>query len=165
MMELEIRPLTSEDAGAWRLIRLRMLTEHPEAFGEDAEEFAQRNDAELAQRIREGNVIGAWQAGKLVGTVGWFCGRGRKRAHVAEIWGMYVAPEQRRNGAARALLSEALRASALAGVQVWELGVEEQNHAARALYESEGFSTWGIEPDAYRFEQQAVNILHMSRRA
>lgn len=162
---MEIRAMNAGDAAAWREIRLRMLTEHQEAFGEDPEDFAGRAEPELIQRIHDGNVIGAWQDGTLIGTVGWFCGRGRKRAHIAEIWGMYVAPETRRAGAGRALLLEALRASAAAGIDVWELGVEEHNSGARALYESEGFKTWGTEPDAYRFNQRSVNILHMSRVA
>ncbi|MCA8912680.1 MAG: GNAT family N-acetyltransferase [Planctomycetes bacterium] len=161
---MKIRALDADDANAWREIRLRMLSEHQEAFGEDPDDFAGRENAELVQRIRDGNVIGAWIDGALVGTVGWFCGRGRKRKHVAEIWGMYVAPEHRRTGAGRALLIEALRASAAEGVEVWELGVEEQNTGARALYEAEGFAEWGIEPDAYRFSDRSVNIIHMSRR-
>ena len=161
---MEIRPLQDSDAVAWRVIRMRMLTEHPEAFGEDPEDFAARDEAELRRRIQDGNVIGAWLGGQLVGTVGWFRGRGRKRKHIAEIWGMYVAPDARRTGAGRALLRSALDASRLANVSVWELGVEEHNHGAIALYESEGFARWGVEPDAYRFGGSSVNIVHMTRQ-
>lgn len=160
---MEIRPLQESDAEAWRTIRLRMLKDHPEAFGEDADDFAARSDEELRQRIRDGNVIGAWVDGVLAGTVGWFCGRGRKRAHIAEIWGMYVTPAARRGGAARKLLRAAFEASEKAGVCVWELGVEEHNQSAIALYESEGFVRWGLEPEAYRFDGRSVNIVHMSR--
>lgn len=161
---MEIRVLSDEDTTAWREVRLRMLSEHPEAFGEDAADFAARSDDELRRRIRDGNVVGAWLEGNLVGTVGWFCGRGRKRAHIAEIWGMYVSPEARRTGAGRALLRAAVDASKAAGVSVWELGVEELNTGAIALYESEGFERWGVEPDAYRFDRTSVNIIHMTRK-
>lgn len=161
---MEIRALNDDDASAWRTIRLRMLTDHPEAFGEDATDFAARSDDELCQRIRDGNVIGAWIDGALAGTVGWFCGRGAKRRHIAEIWGMYVTPEARRKGAARLLLRAAIDASTRAGVCNWQLGVEEHNTNAVALYESEGFNRWGLEPDAYRFAERSVNIVHMSKR-
>ena len=161
---MQIRPLQDSDADAWREIRLRMLIDHPEAFGEDPQDFSARPTPELCERMRDGNVIGAWIDGKLSGTVGWFCGRGRKRAHIAEIWGMYVTPEARRKGAARLLLRAAIDASMQAGVGVWELGVEEHNTSAIALYESEGFVRWGVEPDAYRFEDRSVNIVHMSKQ-
>jgi ribosomal protein S18 acetylase RimI-like enzyme len=160
---MEIRPLQDSDADAWREIRLRMLREHPEAFGEDPGDFNKQDAAALCRRMREGNVIGAWADGRLIGTVGWFCGRGLKRRHIAEIWGMYVAPEARRKGAARLLLRASIDASSRAGVCVWELGVEEHNTGAVALYETEGFKRWGIEPDAYRFDDRSVNIVHMSR--
>ncbi|MCB9894797.1 MAG: GNAT family N-acetyltransferase [Planctomycetes bacterium] len=162
---MRIRALTDEDAPAWREIRARMLREHPEAFGEDADEFLARELPELCDRIRDGRVMGAWIDGTLAGTVGWFVGRGAKRKHVAEIWGMYVAPETRRAGAARALLRAAVEASDAVGVRVWELGVEENNHSALKLYESEGFAVWGVERDAYRFSGRSVNVLHMSRFA
>ncbi|MCA8915829.1 MAG: GNAT family N-acetyltransferase [Planctomycetes bacterium] len=162
---MNIRPLTEDDAADWREVRARMLREHPEAFGEDESDFLARDEAELRDRMRTGNVIGAWVEGKLAGTVGWVAGRGRKRKHVAEIWGMYVVAETRRAGLARALLRAAFDASRAVGVSVWELGVEENNLSARRLYESEGFSVWGTEHDAYRFDGRSVNVCHMSRFA
>lgn len=160
---MNLRPLTESDLADWRTIRLRMLRERPEAFGEDADDFAGRTDEEVRARLRDANLIGLWRDGALVGTIGWARSSGRKRRHLARIWGMYVATEARGTGGGRLLLRAAFDASREAGVTVWDLGVEEQNAVAIALYESEGFSRWGLERDAYRQDGRSINIIHMSR--
>jgi RimJ/RimL family protein N-acetyltransferase len=44
------------------------------------------------------------------------------------------------------------RATALEGVERLVLGVESGNEAARALYHTFGFATYGIEPQAYKLD-------------
>lgn len=160
---MNIRPLNESDVEAWKRIRRRMLEQCPEAFGADAEDLANMDDGEIRDRIVDGNVIGAWIGGRLVGCVGWYHDRGRKRRHLCQIWGMYVEPHARRHGIGRALVEAALRASGNAGVELWHLGVEESNAGARALYEALGFEPWGIERDALRLPGKSVNIVHMRR--
>jgi ribosomal protein S18 acetylase RimI-like enzyme len=56
---------------------------------------------------------------------------------------LYVAPEKRGGGLGRALLEEAIAVAKREGAAGIELGTEEGDTAARALYESAGFSNRG----------------------
>lgn len=160
---MNIRPLQKNDGEAWRNIRLRMLRDHPEAFGEHAEQFAERTDEEIAQRLTDGNLLGAFLENQLVGTAGWYLQQGAKRRHIGVIWGMYVAPEARSRGIGGALLDAVIESIRAAGCAVAQLGVAEPNVVARDLYESAGFKVWGREEEALRVEGQPVAIIHMWR--
>jgi ribosomal protein S18 acetylase RimI-like enzyme len=64
---------------------------------------------------------------------------------------MYVTPEARGQAVGRALLLAAIeRARAMPGVEQIHLGVVTSNVAARALYASAGFVTYGTEPHALK---------------
>lgn len=160
---MNIRPLQQNDGLPWRNLRLRMLREHPEAFGEHAEQFAERSDAEIAQRLVDGNLVGAFVNNELAGTAGWFLQKGAKRQHIGVIWGMYVAPEFRSRGIGGAILDQLLANIRDAGCDVAQLGVAEPNVIARELYESAGFKIWGREEDALRVDGKPVAIIHMWR--
>lgn len=58
-------------------------------------------------------------------------------AHLEEL---YVAPERRGHGMGRALLDATMDAARAAGAVRIDLGTEETDTAARALYESSGFT-------------------------
>ncbi|HRJ41637.1 MAG TPA: hypothetical protein PL105_07145 [Caldilineaceae bacterium] len=47
-----IRLLTTDDAAAYRRVRLQALQEHPEAFGSSAEDFAVQPLSDVADRLR-----------------------------------------------------------------------------------------------------------------
>ena len=53
---------------------------------------------------------------------------------------LYVAPERRRHGIGRALLEAAMEAARAAGATRMDLATSETDTAARALYDSCGFS-------------------------
>jgi RimJ/RimL family protein N-acetyltransferase len=144
-----IRPLLSSDAVIFQSLRLRGLTECPAAFSSSLEEEADTplsvTEARLAPKPGSA-VLGCFQDEKLVGVLGVLREPQRKLAHKALLWGMYVAPEYRRNGVGRSLVSSALQyAVKELGVQVVNLGVNTANTAAIALYERLGFRTWGTE--------------------
>jgi hypothetical protein len=86
----------------WR-VRLRALREHPDAFGMAYEEVRDRPLAEVAADLRtrytgrDSVILGAFGS-ELIGLAGCFRMEGRKSAHKALIWGMYVAPEARGRG-------------------------------------------------------------------
>src|SRR5688500_5867870 len=128
---MKIRRLTTKDAPAWRELRVRMLREHAEAFGEHVEDFLLRTPAELETRVIEGNVFGAVLEGTLVGSAGWRPEQGRKRAHIGMIWGMYVAPEARSRGIGGALLDTMLGEIRDSGRSLAQLSVAEPNVIAR----------------------------------
>jgi ribosomal protein S18 acetylase RimI-like enzyme len=140
-----------------------MLRERPDAYGEHADDFAQRPLVEVARRMVDGNVVGAFVEGKLVGAGGWFHERGLKRQHIGTIWGMYVTPEARSQGVGRALLDDLVRRIRKAGLDTASLTVSEKNAVARDLYNSAGFKEWGREPDSLRVDGKSVTVIHMSR--
>jgi ribosomal protein S18 acetylase RimI-like enzyme len=161
---MNIRRLTTQDVPAWRELRVRMLRDHPEAFGEHVDDFLQRPLPEVTTRILDGNVFGAFLDDKLVGAAGWHDQKGRKRAHIGVIWGMYVAPEARSRGIGGGLLDRLLDEIRASGRDVAELSVAEPNAIARELYESAGFREWGREPQALRVDGRAIVEIHMQRR-
>ncbi len=161
---MEIRPLTEADAEAWRELRLRMLREHPDAFGSSYEENVVRPLESFAQRLREAHnppdrfILGAFEEGKLVGSAGLQREEGAKDRHKADIFSVYVAPELRGRGIARALLTELIaRAKAAPGLEQLQLAVTTHNAAALSLYAALGFQTYGVQPHALKLGDRYVD--------
>ncbi len=70
---------------------------------------------------------------------------------------LYVAPESRGQGVGRALMEAAMEAARRAGATYMDLATGEDDIAARALYESLGFSNRGGRPDGpvnYYYERE-----------
>jgi ribosomal protein S18 acetylase RimI-like enzyme len=127
----------------------------------------ERIAAQLARGTgREDVMFGAFNdRGALVGLAGLGRQTGLKTRHRAHIWGMYVAPEARGRGVGRALMDALIaHARTLDGLERLTLGVESGNAAARALYLSLGFVTYGIEPQAYALDGQYWDSELMSLR-
>ena len=146
-----IRPLRPDDAVAYHAQRVRALREHPEAFGRSPEEVDSVEvwTARLRQDLDSENdlMLGAFEGGALVGVVGVYRERALKQRHVAHLWGVYVAPEQRGKDIGRALVKEAI-----ARVRRWHdleslwLDVTTVNTPARTLYASIGFTSAAVKP-------------------
>jgi ribosomal protein S18 acetylase RimI-like enzyme len=152
-----IRQLTETDAALFRALRLRALRESPHAFTNSYEEFSQQPLESTAQRFRDqvnsrvNFTLGAFQDDQLVGIVGFYRETALKIQHKGSIVSMYVQPECRSRGFARALLVEAIgRARQLPGLTQLLLGVMETQTTAKRLYESLGFVVYGREPDAVK---------------
>lgn len=133
-----------------RLDALRMA---PLAFLTTVEEEQKRGlhfFETIMSRTDDNNVIfGAFENERLVGSVGVIKGDRSKHKHRASIWGMFVDERQRGKGVGSALLDLAMQhAQNVMNVGLIFLSVEAQNTAAVKLYESKGFRTWGIEPNA-----------------
>jgi ribosomal protein S18 acetylase RimI-like enzyme len=158
-----IRELLEADAEAFQRVRTRALLDHPEAFFSSPEEELPLPELQRRLRERINVIVGAFDPG-LVGTVGVRRETFKKGAHKAYIWGVYVAPEARRRHLGRELLRRALEHARTMGVELVQLTVSTQTPAARALYASEGFVTWGIEPDALRVNGTSHAEEHMFLR-
>ena len=167
---MDIRTLTESDAQTFRAVRLRALTEEPEAFGATLEEELATPLEEIVRRFREtwcdtdNFVLGAWEH-QLIGMVGFTRAQRLKRRHIGSIWGTYVVPESRGRGAGKALLSEVIaRASRLPGLEQIHLSVVTTNLAARTLYASFWFDSFGVERRALKVDGRYFDEEHMSLR-
>jgi ribosomal protein S18 acetylase RimI-like enzyme len=107
-------------------------------------------------------VFGAFTGGEIVGMIGLKPERGAKDHHKGFLWGMYVEPRARRQGAGAALV-EALLRSAVDIVEQVTLSVVEGNDAAIALYRKFGFDIYGVEPRSLKSARGYSNEVLMVR--
>jgi ribosomal protein S18 acetylase RimI-like enzyme len=150
---MHIRQLTEADVEIYRTLRLTCLCESPHAFTSSSEEFSQRTLDSIAQQLRghENFTLGAFEDEQLVGMVGFYRETVLKLRHKGNIVSLYVRPESRSRGIARALLVEAItRARRLPDLKQLLLGVVVTQTTAKRLYESLGFSVYGREPHAVK---------------
>jgi RimJ/RimL family protein N-acetyltransferase len=158
--------LEAGDAAAFRDFRLAALRECPTAFSSSYEEECDVPLPQAAARLapdRDRAVFGAFDAQRLVGSVGLQRERPRKLAHKALIWGVYVTPAFRRRGIGRTLMQRALaHAAAMPGLLRVTLGVNTANAAAIALYQSVGFEPFGLERAFLLVDGVLHDELHMS---
>src|SRR5688572_32375883 len=93
-------------------------------------------------------MVGAFDGETLVAVAGIHREAKRRLAHKAWLWGVYVHPDWRGRGVARAIVTRALEdAAALPGIRKVLLGVNAANQPAVALYESLGFVQYAYEKD------------------
>ena len=161
-----VRRLTPADAPEFRRLRLKALRESPTAFGSTYAEEARRPLAAFKTRLeaRADNwVFGSLHGQQLIGVLRLVREQGKKERHKATIYGLYVAPSERRRGIARKLLAEAIAtARKLKGLRQIRIGVVTSNAAARALYVKAGFVEYGKEEDALfvagRFHTESLMV-------
>src|SRR5436305_4807491 len=163
---MEIRRLTEADARVFWDFRRKALESEPNAFGESVEEHRLKTVDSLAQRLKsnvaDNFVLGAFDGSALVGTVGFYRMQPIKQRHKGWIWGVFVAPEYRGSGLARALLVRLLEmVTEIGEVQCVLLKVATTQQAARTLYLSVGFRSFGIEPRSLKVEDNYVDEEHM----
>lgn len=145
---MQICRLHASDATAFHTLRLEGLRAHPEAFGASFEEEASLPLDDVAKRLEAGGVFGGFNDnGRLEGVVGIAQSQSPKTRHNATIWGMYVRPEARGRGLARALM-EAAMAEANGACTSIRLSVVSTNQAALRLYQQMGFTPWAVDTEA-----------------
>lgn len=145
-----IRPLGPEDAEAFRSLRLAALLATPEAFGASHAEEAARPLSAFEARLspqQPSLVFGAFLDGSLVGTAGFLAMTSAKSRHKGTLWGVYVAPDARGHGIGAKLVG-AVIAHARRHVLILQANVVTTNRTAYLLYESLGFTPYGIESKA-----------------
>jgi ribosomal protein S18 acetylase RimI-like enzyme len=146
-----IRPLTREDAPAWKALRLESLENHPEAFGSSAEEFAVLDDEAVTARIPPPGgadaLFGAFVGEALCGCAGFVRDVHLKGRHKGLLWGVYLHPAERGKGVADALIGRVVE-HARDNVEVLRCSVTTGNQTALALYLRHGFEAYGREPRA-----------------
>lgn len=164
---MQIRLLTPADADAYFSLRLASLREAPTAAWASVQEEEAMTPAQVAARLAAGAVegcFGAFWHGELVGIASLKHETLRKIRHRANIWGVYIAPQARRMGVARALV-EAIVAHVrqAGGIVQLTLVLGSANLAAALLYASLGFVVTGLDRRSTFIDGQYHDELRMVR--
>ena len=150
-MDFTIRRVRPDDGARLAEIRLRALADAPEAFATTYAEAAQRSAedwSEQAAARADGTrqvTLFAEHGDVPIGMVGAFVGADPSVADLVALW---VAPDSRRHGVARALIEAVMDWAHEGGVAQVQLWVADGNEAAYRLYESAGFDAVPADPTA-----------------
>ena len=163
---MQIRILKAKDAKQFWHLRLEALRKVPRAFGDSASEFRRTTIQKTAERLRpsrkSGFILGAFIDGELVAVAGLARNQGEKIRHKALVWGVYVREPVRERGIGKALMSALIvRASELPGLEQLRLAVGTDQHAARKLYRSLAFKTYGRDSRCMKVGSRYVDMEHM----
>jgi L-amino acid N-acyltransferase YncA len=164
---MHIIPLTAADAPRYRALMLEAYVRAADAFTSTAQERQAQPLSWWVDRIAapsgRSRSFGAFANEALVGAVALEFSLRPKTRHSALVIGMYVRPAARQLGAGAQLLQAAVaEARSKPGLRVLRLTVTEGNEEAVRLYESAGFSAWGVEPQAIRTPSGFKAKVHMS---
>ena len=132
---IEVRKAARGDAGAAGRLLAAQLEEHaiaPDPAGiANAVELCLAGAADLLLAFDGSRAVGVCVSNRLVSAE-----HGGLSVWIEDL---YVSPDARRRGVARALVDAVLGAARRAGARAVELEVEPGHDAARALYEGLGF--------------------------
>lgn len=150
-LTFSVRTLGDDDAAAYNAFLRRGVEQHPDTLRISpadiaAQPFATPHGPEGA------TFVAVAPDASWLGVVTVEREQGRsKRRHVAWVLRMYVDQHSAGSGIGRALLRRAIeQARSFAGVAKLNLTVAAHNQRAVGLYESEGFSVFAREEDAFR---------------
>ena len=156
-----VRLLAGSEWPLYRELRLRALANAPAAFGSTLAAEQERTDADWAWRLGLAATSGrdlpllAEVDGAPAGLA--WAKFDASDGQLVNLFQMWVAPECRGQGAAAALLDEALAWARSRKARAMQLGVMDGNESARRLYERAGFVAAGApeptRPGDARLEQ------------
>jgi RimJ/RimL family protein N-acetyltransferase len=162
-----LRRLEPSDAPRYRALMLEAYALHPDAFTSSVEERAALPlswwEGRLSADPRATELVfAAFHEGQLAGVAGLSFERREKVRHKATLFGMYVPAGFRQRGLGRQLVDAVLTgARERPGVKLVQLTVTRGNASAQALYESCGFTAFGVEPFAVAVGEGFVSKVHM----
>jgi RimJ/RimL family protein N-acetyltransferase len=164
---IAIRPLVSCDAEQFKSLRILATEDSPTSILSTREEEVKRSLEQTVDRIRETHVqavFGAFDGETLIGITGLRREPLHQASHKATIWGVFVNPSFRGLGIAETLLAAATAHAA----EKWNtiqlmLCVNAENVAAKNLYASNGFQSFGLEPRAMQVNGRFYDEVHMCK--
>jgi ribosomal protein S18 acetylase RimI-like enzyme len=163
---MNVKALAAPDLLAYRELMLQAYELDTDAYTSTAQERASASTAWWLGRLSDphgaSQAFGAFQDGRLVGSVAVEFETRFKVRHKAHLVGMYVARPCRGQGAGQALLQAAIgHARQRTEVRLMSLTVTDSNDSAIALYERAGFQRFGLEPLAIYTGSEYKSKLHM----
>ncbi len=155
-----IKPLETEDAARYNAYFLEGIRAHPSTLRIDAADITSSPFVTTPTAERQTVVARNSERWLGVGSIERELGR-VKRQHIA--WVMRMLVTESNQGVGRTILRELKRRAVLMpGVAKINLTVAAHNTGAVHLYQSEGFSIFSREPNAFRANGQPVEELSMS---
>lgn len=137
----EVRSVTAADWSLLRDVSLRALADSPDAFRTTLDEARTFTEDVWRQRAEgSGLVLVALEDGREVAMGAVFT---PPDGVVAEVWGMWTAPEARGRGYGGLLLTDLVGWCRVRGLGL-RLQATEGNQAARRLYAVHGFRPTGV---------------------
>ncbi len=146
----EIITLTSESWYDFKNLRLNALKTDPQAFLSTFEKQSNYPDEKWRERLEIANegirswILFAEENSQLVGMVGGYRSDDNLKDNSAEIWGVYVKPDKRGKGIAKALLKNIINTlSENPDISLIKLEVNIDQEVAKKLYEDLNFVITG----------------------
>lgn len=166
---LSIREARDADAETLFDLHLEALRANPTAFAADPQETATDRSSWIGRLKRNlamgtGTICLAEAPTGIVGMSGIFRRSLAKMQHTATIWGTYVKPGWRGQGLGARLLQANLAWARQHKVHMVRLAVVATNVPAIRCYLKQGFTVYGVEPDALLHDGRYYDELWMARR-
>lgn len=165
---MEIRQLHLRDAKAYFALRLEALKTNPEAFGSSYEEEKDYPISRTENRLTDSSayVFGAFAENHLIGVLTLMKDGKQKMNHRGHLYAAYVTPLHRGKGVGKQLVQIAInKAMELHDIEQLYLEVVTNNIAAKELYDSLGFETYGIDRKALKisgkYYDEALMVLYL----
>jgi len=139
--ELTVRVLDEAEWQTYRRIRLASLESDPEAFAAGLAEEQEYDEELWRTRMRRSRRLLAERGEQAVGvaSVGQARDDDGKAEGVAELFGMWVRPQDRGTNAAWELVTAATKQARQEGYRLLRLWVSTENGRAIGFYSSYGF--------------------------
>jgi ribosomal protein S18 acetylase RimI-like enzyme len=142
-----LHTLEASEWAQYREVRLRSLTESPNAFGSTLSVEQERGEEAWAARLSSAAISGqdcplvAEQDGKVIGLV--WAKVDSSDGSAVNVFQMWVAPDCRGRGVGSMLLREVVAWARSRNARSVQLGVACGDTSAARLYAREGFKTFG----------------------
>jgi ribosomal protein S18 acetylase RimI-like enzyme len=165
---MKITRLTPNDYEHFYSLRLASLEECPEEFATDAEAWKNAPRETInkllvnSEERQDTPIFGAWKNDDLVGLVGVNRDLRPSVMHKSTLWGLYIKPDQRKQGCGGALLNEVIMAAQkIPDLRLIRAVVTVTSKDALSLLEKHGFKVFGQEPEAKRLNDKYYDQVYL----